>query len=205
MGIDHCGAHVLMAQQLLDRSDVLPTLQQVGGKGVPKRMAAGGLGHSGLSHRPLHRLLHHARIDMVPALGACFPVVPTGLLREDPLPGPFPLRVGVLAGQGIGHDHPPPACRQIVLMQAAHLEQLLLQIGDQALGQQRPSILAAATARRRPPCDGRRGATPVPPGNGGSGLVDRVGPSWAGRFATPGLFPDLTLRRTCADTTFQLP
>lgn len=37
MGIDHGGAHILMSYQFLDRADVLPTLQQVGSKGVPKR------------------------------------------------------------------------------------------------------------------------------------------------------------------------
>jgi len=32
MGVDHGGAHILMAQQLLDGADVLAPLQQVGGK-----------------------------------------------------------------------------------------------------------------------------------------------------------------------------
>ena len=40
MGVDHRRAHVLVAQQLLDRPNIIPILQQVGRKGVAKRMAA---------------------------------------------------------------------------------------------------------------------------------------------------------------------
>ena len=45
---------------------------------------------------PLHRLLHHARIEMVAALGAGFPVAPAVPLGEDPLPRPFTLRDRIL-------------------------------------------------------------------------------------------------------------
>ena len=36
--VDHGGAYVAMTKKLLDGADVLPRLQQVGGKGMPKRM-----------------------------------------------------------------------------------------------------------------------------------------------------------------------
>lgn len=51
MGVDHGGAHVLVPQELLDGADVLPSLQQMGGKRVSEGMAAGLLGDSGLSRR----------------------------------------------------------------------------------------------------------------------------------------------------------
>jgi hypothetical protein len=53
-----------MAEQLLNRSDVPPTLKQVSDEGMVKRMAADGLGHSSLGHGPFHSLLHQARIQM---------------------------------------------------------------------------------------------------------------------------------------------
>jgi hypothetical protein len=64
MGGHHHVAHVLMAEQLLNRSDVPPTLKQVSDEGMVKRMAADGLGHSSLGHGPFHSLLHQARIQM---------------------------------------------------------------------------------------------------------------------------------------------
>src|SRR3989442_6299653 len=44
MGVDHRRAHVLMAQQLLDRPNIIPVLRQQGLKGVAKRMAASRVG-----------------------------------------------------------------------------------------------------------------------------------------------------------------
>jgi hypothetical protein len=70
VGVDHCGAHVLVAQQLLDRADVLAPLQQVGGKRMAEGVAAGCLGHASCRDGPLHGLLHDARIQMVVSLGA---------------------------------------------------------------------------------------------------------------------------------------
>ncbi len=40
VGIDHGGAHVLMAQQLLDGADVLPAFQEMSCKGVAEGVAA---------------------------------------------------------------------------------------------------------------------------------------------------------------------
>ncbi len=59
-------------------------------------VAAGRLPYTGLEDSPLHRLLNHARIEMVAALGTGFPVVPVVLLGEDPLPRPFTLRLRIL-------------------------------------------------------------------------------------------------------------
>jgi hypothetical protein len=97
MGVDHGGAHVLVPQELLDGADVLPSLQQMGGKRVSEGMAAGLLGDSGLSHGSLHRLLHHARI--------------TVLLGEHPLPSPLAVGIRLLASEGMGHQHPAAAGR----------------------------------------------------------------------------------------------
>ena len=44
MRVDHRRAHVLVAQQLLYRPNLILILQQVSGKGVAKRMAACRLG-----------------------------------------------------------------------------------------------------------------------------------------------------------------
>ena len=36
MGIDHGGTHILMAQQFLDRADVLAAFQEMGSEGMAK-------------------------------------------------------------------------------------------------------------------------------------------------------------------------
>jgi hypothetical protein len=101
MGVDHGGAHVLVAQRLLDRSDVLPMLQQVSRVTWPKAsvaeplgvstpMAAGCFGHPRVSNRPLHRLLHHTPTELVPPLGASCPVRANGSAEETLIARPIP-------------------------------------------------------------------------------------------------------------------
>ena len=46
--VDHRRLHVGMAQQLLDRADVVARLQQVRGEAVPRRVAASPLNNAGL-------------------------------------------------------------------------------------------------------------------------------------------------------------
>jgi len=53
---------------IVGRSDVLPPLQQVGGKRVAEGVVAGCHGPPSLGHGTLHGLLHHARIEVVPSL-----------------------------------------------------------------------------------------------------------------------------------------
>ncbi len=45
------GRDIRMAQQLLDRPNVRPTLEQMGGKGMPQHMSRHPLCNSGLSRR----------------------------------------------------------------------------------------------------------------------------------------------------------
>jgi hypothetical protein len=59
-------------------------------------VAAGRLRYTGLEDSSFHRLLHPARIDMVLALGTGFPVAPSVLMGEDPLPRLFTLRDRIL-------------------------------------------------------------------------------------------------------------
>jgi hypothetical protein len=53
MNVDHGRSHVRLSQQLLDRSDVVARFEHVGGKAMPKGMAAGRLEYSRLANRDL--------------------------------------------------------------------------------------------------------------------------------------------------------
>lgn len=50
MRVDHRRPNVLVAQQFLDRANVVPVDQQVRGKGMPERVAGGPLVQPGLAH-----------------------------------------------------------------------------------------------------------------------------------------------------------
>jgi len=97
MRVDHGGAHILMAQQLLNRTDVLAPFQKVRCKGVAKGMAAGSFAHASISHRLFHGSLHHGGVEVVSSLGPCCAIQPAFLLGKHPLPGQLPDPPGATA------------------------------------------------------------------------------------------------------------
>src|SRR5204863_9190772 len=58
VGVDLGGRRIRVKEQLLDGADVVAVLEQMGGKGVPQRMTAGGLGESRLTTVRLPGSLH---------------------------------------------------------------------------------------------------------------------------------------------------
>jgi len=93
VGVNHGRFDILVAEKLLDRSDVIATLEQVNGEEMAEGVASGPLGQSRLQDRLPHGFLNERFIRvmaaLLPGLGGCPPV----LLREDPLPAPFGVRV----------------------------------------------------------------------------------------------------------------
>ncbi len=57
VGVDHGGGKIAMSQQGLNRADVGAALEQVGGKGMAKRMGADALGQTHTAHSGLDRLI----------------------------------------------------------------------------------------------------------------------------------------------------
>ena len=47
MGVDHGGADIFVTKQFLHGTDIIPILEQVGGKGVPEGMAGYTFAYSG--------------------------------------------------------------------------------------------------------------------------------------------------------------
>jgi hypothetical protein len=102
VGVEHGRSHVAIPQEFLNHSHVLVTFQNGNGitwpqasvaepLGVTERTATGCFCHAGLGDSTLHGFLNNARIKMVAALSAGISVMPTLLLREHPLPGPFTI------------------------------------------------------------------------------------------------------------------
>jgi hypothetical protein len=61
----------MLASGLLDASNNLPPLEQVGGEGIPEGVKPYRFCDPGLSHGMFHGLLDQARIDVVSALLPC--------------------------------------------------------------------------------------------------------------------------------------
>ena len=105
-----------MAQELLDRTDVVPALQEVGGEGVAQGVAGGGLGQGGTAGGVADRSLHDRFVEMMAEGEACLPFHGDAAGREDVLPSPFALGAGILAGQGVGEEHPAQALAAVSLV-----------------------------------------------------------------------------------------
>jgi len=118
MGVNHRRANVSVAQQLLDRQNIIPILQQVGGKGVAKRMAACRFGDLCFQSGFLEGSLQDRLVQVVPALfaGNSVSIVVGG--GKDPLPGPLLPGVGILPLKGIGQGDAAQTSPEILLMLA---------------------------------------------------------------------------------------
>src|SRR5580692_10239083 len=97
VGVDHGRADVLVTEELLDRTNVVTALQQVGRERMTQSVRARGLrnpsGADGRTHGPLD----HGLVQVVAAALADLAIdVGTGR-GEDPLPRPFTRGGRVLA------------------------------------------------------------------------------------------------------------
>ena len=67
VGVDHGGADVVVAQELLDGADVVARLEQVGGERVAKGVARDVLGQSGVHGGAVDCALKHGLVGVVPS------------------------------------------------------------------------------------------------------------------------------------------
>ena len=70
MRVDHCRIHVAMAEQFLNRADVLPALEQVRGKRMPQCVSAERLEDSCNSRRSLDRPRQDVFVQVMPPANA---------------------------------------------------------------------------------------------------------------------------------------
>ena len=143
MRVDHGRLQVAVAHWLLDRTNVLAALQQVGSEGMSQGVAAGGFADASSQHRPVHRSLDQARIQVVAALFTGGWILPSLELWKHPLPVPLPGSIGILARQGMGKCHSPPAVNQVPLVNPPHLLQMLAQLLREPFGKQGASVFPA--------------------------------------------------------------
>jgi hypothetical protein len=95
-----------MAQQFLYRADVVPRLQQVSGKAMPKRMAARRLQYAGAAHRHLYRPLNHFFVHVMANRTARINILAIGVGGKNVLPTPLSRGIGIFAQQRSRERHP---------------------------------------------------------------------------------------------------
>lgn len=86
MRINHRGFNVLMTKQLLNRSYIVTVLQELRREGMAKGVAGSSIAQAGLSNRAINSLLDDRFMNVMLPLFAGFQILPSVLLREDPLP-----------------------------------------------------------------------------------------------------------------------
>ncbi len=120
MGVDHGRADVLVTQEFLDCSDVVSILQEMRRKGVAQGVGARRLGDTRPANRLFDGPLDRGFVEVVPPPVAGLAVhVPTRR-GEDPLPRPFPARVGILPVQPARQDYPAGPFEEIPLVLLPH-------------------------------------------------------------------------------------
>jgi hypothetical protein len=93
--VDHRGLDVLVAEELLDRPDVVPGQEEMGRKGVPQCVAGGVLGEACPSCGHMEGSLDRPLMDVMAAPHSGPRIKAERRRRKDELPAPFSFRVGV--------------------------------------------------------------------------------------------------------------
>ena len=142
VSIDHGRADVAVAEQLLDRSDVMACLEKVCSEGVPQGVAGGVFGYARHANRRGEGVLQDRLVQvMASALaGLGVDVVTPGW--EDPLPGPLRPRAGILPLKRIRQGNIPKTAPKIGLVLGANARQVSLEGLDEPRGQHGDSVLA---------------------------------------------------------------
>ena len=143
MGRDHRRPDVLVTEQFLHGTDVIPRFEYMGGKGMPQGMTTRCFGELCLPDSRPHRPLQDQWVDVMPPDDAR-PRVPRRLRgRKDIWPCPLATRIGVFALQYIGRVDVPSACLHILHMKLLDIVEMPLQGRFDLLGQHCHPVPAA--------------------------------------------------------------
>jgi hypothetical protein len=143
VGVDHGGGNVAVAQELLDRSDVVARFEQMSGKRVAQRVARGGLGDAGRLHCASKGSLKDGFVEVVPATLAGVGVDVEACCWEHPLPRPFSCGGWILETECAGELDVARAGAEVGRVLALGSFELPPEIGRDGLWEERDAILQA--------------------------------------------------------------
>ena len=105
-----------MAEELLNRADVIPVFEQMGCKRMPERVWGCWFGYSGLANSLFHRLLQHRFVKVMSAFFSRCPICVVARCWKYPLPSPFFSRIGIFAIEGVRQNDSAQAVFEIALV-----------------------------------------------------------------------------------------
>ena len=120
MRVDHRRLHVAMAQQLLDRADIVAGLEEVSREAVAQGVRTNWLGNPGRPCRVVDGALGNRLVEMKPLRRAEARVGADLRRREDPLPASLAIGVRVLPRQGIRKLNAAESRFQVAIVKAAY-------------------------------------------------------------------------------------
>jgi hypothetical protein len=116
--VHHCRTHVFVAQEFLNRSNIVTVLKQVSGERMTKTVAHCRFGYPRLSHSVFYRLLQHGLVQMVPAPFSRNLICKMTGCRKYPLPTQLFPRVGIFALKRIRQSNSAQASLKIASVEA---------------------------------------------------------------------------------------
>jgi hypothetical protein len=140
VGVDHRGFDIAMAEEVLDRANIVAVFQKMSGEGMAERVAGHAFGDVGAAAGEANGFLEAAAAGVVPAADTGARVgrdLPGG---EHELPDPLACCARVFAGEGFGKVDGAEAICEIGLVEGADGGDVAPKRLDQSLGQDRDAV-----------------------------------------------------------------
>ncbi len=131
MGVDHRGFDVVVAEQFLQRSDVVAILEQMRGETMSERVAGHFLLDVGSFGCGLHASLDLGRIDMMSADAVRNGIGAESFRWEHILPFERSVRLLIFQMQGIRKGDVAISLGDILIVEKFHSPAVIGQIGDE--------------------------------------------------------------------------
>lgn len=120
VGVDHCRLEFGVAEEFLDRADVVAILEEMRRERMAQRVTRGTLGDFCRDDGAMDGLLELGLVQvMTPSLLGVRHLVEAGP-REEPLPRERPVGGGVLPVEGVGEFYPACPVGKVLGVQALH-------------------------------------------------------------------------------------
>lgn len=143
MSVDLSRSDIVVAEQFLNRSDIVVVFEQMGRKAVSESMATGVLVYSRLPDRSLDCLLDRTRRGVMPARQTVVAAWRDRRRREDILPAEFRVGVLVFAGKRERQRRTTKAACKILFVESSDTVDVELQIVCDRVRKNREAILGA--------------------------------------------------------------
>ena len=141
VSVDHGRLHIRVAEQLLDRPDVVAIFEKMRRERVPQAVTDRVLVDAHLPHRLLHCSLYGRLIQMMPSLDPAPGIDGQPRRREEILPAELACGIRVLSLQRVGQPNQTPASGEILPVNSTHPLDLIMQRLLETVGKHGAAVL----------------------------------------------------------------